>query len=65
MGVYAFAGTINQVAIKVLITPLGNNRFGFQATTYWANHDGTMNPVTVRLMIGNDSDEISVNAVIR
>ncbi len=65
LGVYAFAGKINNVAIEVLIVPLGNNRFGFQAAAYGANLSGTKNPVTVKLMIGNDSGTTSVSAIIR
>ena len=65
VGAYAFAGKINQVAIEALIVPLGNNRFRFQAAAYGADFNGTTNPVAVSLMIGNDSGETSVNAVIR
>lgn len=65
VGAYAFAGKINQVVIEALIVPLGNNRFRFQAAAYGADFNGTTNPVAVGLMIGNDSGETSVNAVIR
>ncbi len=65
VGAYAFAGKINQVAIEALIVPLGNNRFRFQAAAYGADFNGTTNPAAVGLMIGNDSGETSVNAVIR
>ena len=64
-GVYAYAGKINNVSIEVLIAPLGNKRFGFQAAAYGANLTGTTNLVTVGLRIGNDSGETSVNAIIR
>jgi hypothetical protein len=65
LGVYTFAGRINNVWIEALIAPLGNNRFGFQAAAYGANLSGTQNPVTVELTIGNDSGATSVNAIIR
>jgi hypothetical protein len=62
LGVYAFAGKINNVSIQALITPLGNNRFVFQAAAYGTDFTGTTNPVKVVLMIGNnDSGETSVN----
>ena len=52
--------------IEALITPLRGNRFGFQAAAYGANLAGTTNPVTVELVIGNDSGKSSIdNAVIR
>jgi len=64
-GVYAFAGKINNVSIEALITPLGGNRFGFQAAAYGANLSGTKNPVAVGLTIGDDSGITSVSAVIK
>jgi hypothetical protein len=64
LGAYAFAGKIDNVWIEALITPLGNNRFGFQAGAYGTNLSVAANPVTVGLVIGNDSGEISVNASI-
>lgn len=65
-GVYAFAGKINNVAIEMLIAPLGNNRFGFQVAAYGANLSGTKNPVMVEFLIGDDSGTARVNnAIIR
>ena len=64
-GVYAFAGKINNVSIEMLIVPWGNNRFWFQAAAFRVDLTGTANPVSVDLMIGNDSGETSVNAIIR
>ena len=65
-GAYTYVGTIDKVWIEVSITPLGNNRFGFQATAYGANLAGVANPVTVELAIGNDSGKTSTNnAIIR
>lgn len=64
LGVYAFAGKINNVWIEALIAPLGGNRFGFQAAAYGASLSGTTNPVTVGLTIGNDGGTASANAVI-
>ena len=63
-GVYAFAGKIDGVPIEMLITPLGNRRFGFQAAAYGANLNGPTKRVKVGLTIGNDSGETSVNAII-
>ena len=54
------------VSIEALIVPLGNNRFGFQVAAYGANLSGTKNPVTVGLLIGDDSGTTTVNnAIIR
>ena len=65
-GAYTYVGTIDKIWIEVSITPLGNNRFGFQATAYGANLAGIANPVTVELAIGNDSGKTSTNnAIIR
>ena len=61
LGVYAFAGKINNVAIEALIAPLGGNRFGFQAAAYGASLSGATNPVTVGLAIGNDGGTATVN----
>ena len=62
---YAFAGKTNNVSIKMLIVPWGNNRFWFQAAAYRADLTGTANPVSVSLTIGDDSGETSVDAIIR
>jgi len=62
--VYAFAGIIDGVPIQMLIVPLGNNRFGFQAAAYGVNPSVANNPVTVGLVIGNDSGTTSVKPVI-
>lgn len=63
-GVYAFAGKIDGVPIEMLITPLRNNRFGFQAAAYGVNPSVADNSVTVGLAIGNDSGTTSVKPVI-
>lgn len=63
-GVYVFAGKINKVSIEMLITPLGKNRFLFQAAAYDATLSGIRNPVTMELTIGNDHGTTSVNAII-
>ena len=65
-GAYTYVGTIDSVWIEALITPFGNNRFGFQAAAYGANLAGVANQVTVKLAIGNDSGKTSANnAIIR
>ncbi|HHW75675.1 MAG TPA: HYR domain-containing protein [Xanthomonadaceae bacterium] len=63
-GMYAFAGKIDGVSIEMLITPLGNKRFGFQAAAYGVNPSVANNSVTVGLAIGNDSGTTSVKPVI-
>jgi hypothetical protein len=63
-GVYAFAGKIDGVSIEMLITPLGNKRFGFQAAAYGVNPSVANNSVMVGLTIGNDSGTTSVKPVI-
>ena len=66
LGVYSYVGRIDDVWIEALITPLRDNRFGFQAAAYGTNLAGTTNPVTVELAIGNDGGKSSIdNAVIR
>ena len=64
-GLFTFAGQIDDVFILAFITPLGHNRFGFQAAEYGADLSGIKNPVQVQLNIGNDSGITSVNAIIR
>ncbi len=63
-GVYVFAGKIDGVPIEMLIAPLGNKRFGFQAAAYGVNPSVANNSVTVGLAIGNDSGTTSVKPVI-
>ena len=53
------------MSIEALITPLGRNRFGFQAAVYDADFDKIKNPVPVELTIGNDSGITSVKAIIQ
>lgn len=64
LGVYAFAGKIDNAWIEALIAPLGGNRFGFQVAAYGASLSGAANPVTVGLTIGDDQGTTSVNAAI-
>jgi hypothetical protein len=65
-GGYTYLGAIGNAWVEALITPLGNNRFGFQAAAYGVNFAGIANPVTVELAIGDDSGKTSANnAIIR
>ena len=61
---FAFAGQIGNVWVEALITPLGRNRFGFQALAYGAQFRDTTNPVTVGLTIGDDGGTTTANASI-
>jgi hypothetical protein len=63
-GPFHFAGTINGVVLEVAIVPTGANRYAFQARAQDANLTGTVNPVTVRLTIGDNTGITSVKARI-
>lgn len=64
-GAYAYAGKINDVSIEVLIAPLRGGRFTFQVAAYQVNLNGTTNPVTVELSIGDDHGMTQTIATIR
>jgi hypothetical protein len=57
-----FVGTVNGVSMSAKITPQGGNDYTFQFTCTGANLNGTVNPVTVTLTIGDDAGKISVIA---
>ena len=59
---FKFQGTINGVALEAKITPLGANSFEFKAEGNGLNLTGTVNPVTVTLLIGNDQGSATVTA---
>ncbi len=54
-GPFYFSGTINGVALDVVIAPEGTKRYAMRAGTRNANLTGTVNPVPVTLSIGGDS----------
>ncbi|HEY4046915.1 MAG TPA: choice-of-anchor Q domain-containing protein [Acidobacteriaceae bacterium] len=60
---YAYAGTINGVATRVVITPLEDNRYGLIAAASPVDLPGAANPVTVMLTIGDNSGNTPVNAI--
>ena len=61
-GIFEFEGVINGVTLDMEIVPLGGGNFEFQADGEGANLDGTVNPVTVGLTIGNDGGSTTVTA---
>jgi hypothetical protein len=63
-GPFYFAGTINGVALDVVIAPEGTKRYALRAGTRNASLTGTRNPVPVTLSIGVDSGTASVTAAI-
>ncbi len=62
---YAYAGTINNVKMEVLIRSLGNNQYTFQTAGTGYNFIGMTNPVNVELSIGNQFATAAVIANIR
>ncbi|MFO1325198.1 MAG: hypothetical protein U1F15_14200 [Burkholderiales bacterium] len=64
-GVLAFAGEIDGASVQLLIAPLGNRHFGFQAAASGIDPGASANPVAVKLAIGNDRGSTSVTATIR
>jgi YVTN family beta-propeller protein len=65
IGLFTFVGQIDNMWIEALITPLGQNRFGFQAAEYGADLSGIKNSVSMELTIGNDRGITSVKAIIK
>jgi 6-phosphogluconolactonase (cycloisomerase 2 family) len=61
-GSFAFQGVINGVNMQVLIIPLGNNIFTFNAQGTGVDLTGLTNPVTVVLTIGDDRGRTAVTA---
>jgi beta propeller repeat protein len=62
---YAYAGTINNVKMEVLIRSLGNNQYSFQTAGTGYNFSGITNPVMVEVSVRDDFATASVNAVIK
>jgi hypothetical protein len=61
-GSYKFEGTIGGVALEIYIAPAGTNRYTFAAEASGANLNGTVNPVSVALTIGDDAGTTTVSA---
>jgi hypothetical protein len=64
-GVYGFAGQLEDAWVQVLINPLGDGRFGFQAVVNPVRLNDPSNPMAVALEIGNDRGTASVDVGIR
>lgn len=61
---YTFAGIIDGVTLTAKITPLGSNSFEFRAEGIGVELTGTVNPVNVGLILGNDQGSAEVTAAI-
>ncbi len=61
-GNYVFLGTINGVQLAAGIQPQGGNNFAYGVGGQNANNLPTANPVGVRLAIGSNGGDTSVNA---
>jgi len=62
-GGYFFAGTVNGVAVKATITPV-NEGYGFAFELENAPLKGLQNPVTIRMIVGNNIGGAAVNALL-
>ena len=63
-GPFHFNGVINGVRLVVGIEPTGAKRYAFHTKAHSANLTGTVNPVSVTLIVGNDSGTTPVKAKI-
>ena len=63
-GPFHFNGVINGVRLVVGIEPTGATRYAFHTNAHSADLAGTVNPVTVTLIVGNDSGTTPVKAKI-
>jgi len=61
---YTFAGIIEGVTLTAKITPLGGKLFEFRAVGIGVNLAGTVNPVHVGLILGDDQGSAEVTAPI-
>lgn len=57
---FVFEGTVNGVTLEANLTPTGGNTYSFKVEGAGAPPD--FNPVEVRLGIGNNGGNVSVNA---
>lgn len=60
---FASAGQIDNIWIEAIMTPLGKNRFKFQALAYGVQLGDTKNPIAVELTIGDDGGTTTANAL--
>jgi 6-phosphogluconolactonase len=61
-GTFKFEGVISGVSLEVRIVPLGGNDFEFKAEAQGADLNGIVNPVSVKLAIGDNSGSATVIA---
>jgi hypothetical protein len=61
-GIYTFEGKINGVHLEFSIAPTTGSSFAFHVEAKGANLAGTVNPVTLELLIGNNGGTTLVNA---
>ncbi len=59
---FSFEGAINGVCLELEIRPLTSTTFALEVDGEDADLTGTVNPVTVKLTIGNDIGEVTVTA---
>ena len=59
---FKFEGLVGEVSLEVKITPLAPNTFEFKAEGKGADLTGTVNPINIRLTIGDDTGMASVDA---
>ena len=61
-GAFEFEMETNGTEFELEITPLGADTFGLEAESEGADLTGTVNPVEVTVMVGNDAGTVSVIA---
>lgn len=62
-GNFRFHGVVNGVALRISILPRQEGRFNFIASGWRANLAGTSNPVTVRLIVGDDGGQTTSSCI--
>ena len=60
-GIFEFEAEIDGVALKIEMTPIGDDSFDFEAEGEGANLTRIVNPINVRMRIGDDFAETKVN----
>ncbi len=61
---YGYEGTVNGATVGLVLVPLGNNTFSFDAAGSPVTFPGIKNPVPVTLTFGTDTGTTSVKALI-
>jgi hypothetical protein len=59
-GLFSFKGTIDSVPLQVVIQAIGNNDYLFEGKATAAKLDGTLVPMPVSLVIGNDNGQVEI-----